>query len=61
MKPSATVAVIFLLLVSISHLLRLLFQGKVTADAFEILMWMSVPAFIGTAAPAIWLLKENKK
>jgi hypothetical protein len=61
MKPSIIIAVIFLFLVSIVHLLRLIFQVKVTADAFEIPMWMSFPAFIVTAALAIWLLKENKK
>ncbi|MCJ7728527.1 MAG: hypothetical protein MUO27_01395 [Sedimentisphaerales bacterium] len=61
MKPSTTIAVIFLLLVSIAHLLRLIFQVKVTANAIEIPMWMSVPAFIVTAALAIWLWLENKK
>jgi hypothetical protein len=61
MKPSIIIAVIFLLLVSIAHLLRLIFQVKVTADAFEIPMWMSIPACIVTAALAIWLWIENKK
>ncbi|MCJ7728531.1 MAG: hypothetical protein MUO27_01415 [Sedimentisphaerales bacterium] len=61
MRPATIIAVIFLFLVSIVHLLRLLFQVKVTANAVEIPVWMSVPAFIVTAALAIWLLKENKK
>jgi len=61
MKPSTIIAVIFLLLVSIAHLLRLIFQLKVTANAVEIPMWMSIPACIVTAALAIWLWLENKK
>jgi hypothetical protein len=61
MKPSIVITAIFLLIVSIAHLLRLILQVKVTADAVEIPMWMSVPAFIVTAALAIWLLIENKK
>jgi hypothetical protein len=69
MKPSTAIAVIFLLLVSIAHLLRLIFQVKVMANAVdlpmanavEIPMWMSIPACIVTAALAIWLWLENKK
>jgi hypothetical protein len=61
MKPSITIAVIFLLLVSIVHLLRLIFQIKVMANTVEIPIWMSVPACIVTAALAIWLFIENKK
>jgi protein-S-isoprenylcysteine O-methyltransferase Ste14 len=61
MKLATIIAVIFLLLVSIAHLLRLIFQVKVTANTFEIPMWMSVPACIVTAALAIWLWLENKK
>ncbi len=61
MKPSTAVAVIFLLLVSITHLLRFIFQVKVTANTIEMPMWMSVLACIVTAALAIWLFIENKK
>jgi hypothetical protein len=61
MKLSTTITVIFLILVSIVHLLRLILQVKVTANTFEIPMWMSVPACIVTAALAIWLFIENKK
>jgi hypothetical protein len=61
MKLSTTITAIFLLLVSIAHLLRLIFQVKVTANTFEIPMWMSIPACIVTAALAIWLFIENKK
>jgi len=61
MKPAKTIAVIFLFLVSIAHLLRLILQVKVTANAVEIPMWVSIPAAILTAALAIWLWTENKK
>jgi len=61
MKPARTITAIFLLLISIVHLLRLIFQVKVTANSFEIPMWMSIPACIVTAALAIWLWMENKK
>jgi uncharacterized membrane protein len=61
MKLSTIVTVIFLFLVSIAHLLRFIFQVKVTAGSFEIPVWMSIPACIVTAALATWLWWENKK
>jgi protein-S-isoprenylcysteine O-methyltransferase Ste14 len=61
MKPSVIVVTIFLILVSIAHLLRLIFQAKVMLNTAEIPMWMSVTACIVTAALAIWLWQENKK
>ena len=61
MKPATTITVIFLLIVSIAHLLRLILQVKVMTNLFEVPMWMSVPACIVTAGLAIWLWKENKK
>ena len=61
MKPATTITVIFLLIVSMVHLLRLILQVKVTTNLFEVPMWMSVPACIVTAGLAVWLWKENKK
>ena len=61
MKPATTVTVIFLLIVSIAHLLRLILQVKITTNLFDVPMWMSAPARIVTAALAIWLWMENKK
>ncbi|MGD0572160.1 MAG: hypothetical protein ABSB11_03980 [Sedimentisphaerales bacterium] len=61
MKPATTITVIFLLIVSIAHLLRLILQVKVITNLFVVPMWMSIPACIVTAALAIWLWKENKK
>jgi len=61
MKPATIITVILLLLVSLAHLLRLIFQVKVTTNLFEVPMWMSIPACIVTAALAIWLWIENKR
>ena len=56
MKPSVIVAVVFLLLVSAVHLLRLILQWKVTVNTVEIPMWASTVACIVTAVLAFWLL-----
>lgn len=56
MKPSVIVAVVFLLLVSAVHLLRLILQWKVTVNTVEIPMWASAVACIVTAVLAFWLL-----
>jgi hypothetical protein len=61
MKPAKTITVIFLLLISAVHLLRLVFQWEVTANTVVIPLWMSAAACIFTAALAIWLWQENKK
>jgi uncharacterized membrane protein len=60
MKPSVTVVTIFLILVSMAHLLRLIFRAKVMLNNAEIPMWMSVAACIVTTVLAIWLWQENK-
>jgi len=61
MKSSVIVVTIFLVLVSIAHLLRLIFQAKVMLNTAQMPMWMSAAACIVTAALAIWLWQENKK
>ncbi len=60
MKASAIITVIFLLLVSVGHLLRLIFQAQITVNTIAIPMWMSAVACIVTAALAIWLLFDNR-
>jgi uncharacterized membrane protein len=52
---------VFLILVSIAHLLRLIFRAKVMLNDAAIPMWMSVAACIVTAVLAIWLWKENSR
>jgi len=61
MKSSVVVTAIFLLVVSIVHLIRLILQWEVTVDTFDIPLWMSAAACIVTAVLAFWLWKENKK
>ena len=61
MKPATTITVVFLLIVSVVHLLRLALQVKVTTSLFEVPMWISIPACLVTAGLAIWLWAENKK
>ena len=61
MKPSVIVAVVFLLLVSAVHLLRLILQWKVAVNTFQMPLWASAVACIVAALLAFWLLRENKK
>jgi len=61
MKPSIIVTVLFLLLISIVHLLRLVLQVKVTAGSVELPLWVSIPASVFTAGLAVWLWLQNKK
>lgn len=61
MKPSVIVVTIFLLLVSVVHLLRLIFHWKVTANTIDIPVWTSAVACIVIALLAGWLWRENKK
>lgn len=61
MKPSIIITSIFLLLVAIFHVLRLIFQVRVTAGNYEVPMWMSIAAAIFTGCLSLWLLQDNKK
>jgi hypothetical protein len=61
MKPSTAIAVIFLLLVSAGHLLRLIFRTQVAVDTVQIPMWASTAAFLFCAALAVWLWAQNRK
>jgi hypothetical protein len=61
MKASTIVAVIFLLWVSVGHLLRLVFKIQVTVGTLQIPMWASSAAFLFCAALAVWLWAQNRK
>jgi hypothetical protein len=61
MKASTIISVIFLFLVSAAHLLRVIFQVEIIVATFAIPMWMSLAAFIFTAALAIWLWMDSRK
>ena len=60
MKPGAIVTVIFLSLVSLLHLLRLILSVEVVVDGTTIPMWVSIFAFLGPGALAIWLWHEQQ-
>lgn len=55
MKPSVVVVAIVLLIVSLVHLIRAIFQWPVTVKNFRIPIWVSVAACIVTAILALWL------
>ena len=60
MKPAALVAVVFLSVVALLHVLRLLFQLPFTVGDFEIPMWVSVLAVLGPGGLAVWLWREQR-
>ncbi len=60
MKPAALITVIFLALVALLHLLRLVFHVELTVDGTIMPMWVSVFAFVGPAALAVWLRREQR-
>jgi len=61
MKPAALLTVIFLSLVSLVHLIRLLYRVEVVAGEFTVPMWPSVVACLVTAGLAGWLWREQKR
>ena len=61
MKPVNAIVVIFLLLVSAMHLLRLVFEFEVTVAGAVIPMWPSVAGCIVTALLAGFLWRETWK
>ena len=60
MKSAALVAVLFLSVVALLHVLRLIFQVQITVGFTEIPMWASLIAVIGPGALAVWLWKEQR-
>ena len=61
MKPVTVIVVIFLLLISVVHLLRLIFGFEVTVAGTLIPMWPSVAGCILTAVLAGFLWREARK
>ena len=56
MKTGTFVAMIFLVLVAIAHILRVIWQVEVIVGAYYVPMWMSYAAVVLTAvlAGAMW-------
>lgn len=61
MKPAALVAVIFLALVALGHLLRVALSLQLTIGGTDIPMWMSVVACIVVGGLAIMLWRESRR
>jgi hypothetical protein len=61
MKPVSTIVVIFLLLISVMHLLRILFEFQVTVAGAVIPMWISLAGCIFTALLAGLLWHESRR
>jgi hypothetical protein len=63
MKPGTFVAMIFLVLVAIAHIMRVVWQVEVVVGDYDVPMWMSYAAVILTLvmAAAIWNEHRDKK
>lgn len=60
MKPAASVAVVFFVLISILHLLRLVFAVTVTVGGAAVPAWASVLACVAAGALASWLWRSHR-
>jgi hypothetical protein len=60
MKPAQIFTVAFLVLVALTHVLRLLFRTAVTVAGQTIPMWVSAPAIILTLGLAWALVRESR-
>ena len=60
MKIASLIAAIIFGLVSVAHLLRLIFRVQVTICAIAVPIWLSVLGFIFAGALAVWLWLENR-
>lgn len=60
MRPAALVAIVFLTLVALIHLLRLILRVEVAIGDALLPFWVSWLAVVGPAALAIWLWREQR-
>lgn len=60
MKPFTTVTVVLLILIAITHALRLWSGWEVTVNGITVPMWVSAVAFIVTVGLAIGLWRERQ-
>lgn len=61
MKTSVVLATALLLLISVAHLLRFVFQVKVVVGSVLVPQWMSVAGFAAMSGLACYLWYENRR
>ncbi|HNQ77136.1 MAG TPA: hypothetical protein PK747_05980 [Acidobacteriota bacterium] len=61
MKRSVVLAMIILTIVSLAHLLRVIFRLEVVVGGAEVPLWMSVVGFLFAGGIAAYLWFENRK
>jgi hypothetical protein len=59
MKPATLVAIIFLSVVALLHLVRLFFHVELTINGAMVPLWVSIVGFLFTAGLAILMWREN--
>ena len=60
MKPFTTIAAFLIGLISVGHLLRILFSWGIVIDATAIPMWPSVIVFLFFALVAVMVWREHR-
>jgi hypothetical protein len=60
-KPFTTVAVVFLAIIAVVHLLRLFLGWEVTVSGMVVPEWTSGPGFVLTAGLASMVRREARK
>lgn len=61
MKPATTIVAALLIVISIAHLLRLVFQVNIVINGSPIPLWASILGCIGSSLLAFFLWRENRK
>lgn len=61
MKPATTLAVLFLSLVALAHLVRVVFRVGVDIGGVAVPLWMSGAAFVLCALLALALSREGRR
>ena len=61
MKPFSAIAAVIFSILSLAHLLRLIFHWEVIVNGFIVPLWGSIPACILPGALAFMLWREARK
>ena len=59
-RPASLFSAVIFGLIALLHVLRTVFQVRVTAGAVEIPIWASIPAVVFFAALGAWLWAERR-